>query len=192
MTEHGIFPSVMEASDDVPSSAFIHGDGDEMVEHGIFPSTTATYDDELSDICHHMESEREFTTSPIYDEMPQFPCEESHNPHHLSEMSDSTICEFECTYFEGVSEPPHRESEVVERACEAISISNNLTSTSIVSSPLVLGPIYDDALILDDFVPPMTHIGWAILSLLFPSSCLHDTYIGRRDDFGAWPYKTSS
>ena len=32
-------------SDDVPSSAFIHGDSDEMVEHGIFPSTTATYDD---------------------------------------------------------------------------------------------------------------------------------------------------
>ena len=36
-------------SDDVPSSAFIHGDDDEMVEHGIFPSTTATYDD-LSDL----------------------------------------------------------------------------------------------------------------------------------------------
>ena len=83
-------------SDDVPSSAFIHGDGDEMVEHGIFPSTTATYDD-LSDLCHHIESESDFTTSPIYDKLPQFPCEESHNPHHLSEMSDSTICDFECT-----------------------------------------------------------------------------------------------
>jgi hypothetical protein len=78
MTAHGIFPSVMEASDDVPSSAFIHGDGDEMVEHGIFPSTTATYDEELSDLSHHMENESVFTTSPIYDEMPQFPCEESH------------------------------------------------------------------------------------------------------------------
>ena len=55
-------------------------------------------------------------------------------------MSDSTICEFECTYLE---------------AYEAISISNNLTSTSIVSSPLVLGPIYDDAPIRDDFVLPM-------------------------------------
>ena len=66
-------------SDDVPSSAFIHGDDEEMVEHGIFPSTTATYDD-LSDLCHHIESESDFTTSPIYDELPQFPCEESHNP----------------------------------------------------------------------------------------------------------------
>ena len=55
----------------------------------------------------------------------------------------------ECTYIEGVSEPPpHRESE-------AISISNNLTSTSIVSSHLVLGPIYDDAPIRDDFVLPL-------------------------------------
>ena len=94
-------------SDHLPSSAFIHGDDDEMVEHGIFPSTTATYDD-LSDFCHHIESEREFTTSPIYDELLQFPCDESHNPHHLSEISDSTICDFECTYFEGVSEPPVR------------------------------------------------------------------------------------
>ena len=68
-------------SDDVPSSAFIHGDDDEMVEHGIFPSTTATYDD-LSDLCHHIESESDFTTSPI-DVLPQFPCEESHNPHTL-------------------------------------------------------------------------------------------------------------
>ena len=63
-------------------------------------------------------------------------------------MSDSTICDFECTYLEGVSEPPHRESE-------ATSISNDLTSTSIVSSHLVLGPIYDDAPILDDFVLPL-------------------------------------
>ena len=96
--------------------------------------------DDLSDLCHHIESESDFTTSPIY-VLPQFPCEESHNPHHLSEMSDSTICEFECTYFEGVSEPPHRESEIVDRSREAICISNNLTSTSIVSSDLVLGPI---------------------------------------------------
>ena len=62
----------------------------------------------------------------------------------------------ECTYIEGVSEPPpHRESEVVDRAWETISISNNLTSTSIVSSHLVLGPIYDDAPIHDDFVLPL-------------------------------------
>ena len=94
------------------------------------------------------------STSPIY-VLPQFPCEESHNPHHLSEMSDFTICEFECTYFEGVSEPPHRECVIVDRSCEAICIFNNLTSTSIVSSHLVLGPIYDDAPIRDDFVLPL-------------------------------------
>ena len=66
-------------SDDVPSSAFIHGEDDKMVEHGIFPLITATYDD-LSDLCHHIESESDFTTSPIYDELPQFPCEESTTP----------------------------------------------------------------------------------------------------------------
>ena len=88
--------------------------------------------------------------------LPQFPCEESHNPHHLSEMSDSTICDIACTYLEGVSEPPpHRESEEVDRACEATMISNDLTSTSIVSSPLVLGQIYDDAPIRDDYVLPL-------------------------------------
>src|SRR3989337_4560856 len=102
-----------------------------------------------------MESERKFTTSPIYDELPQCPCEESHNPHHLSEISDSTICEFECTYFEGVSEPSHRESVIVDRSCEATMVSNDLTSTSIVSSHLVLGPIYDDAPIRDDYILPL-------------------------------------
>ena len=54
----------------------------------------------------------------------------------------------------GVSEPQHLVSEVVDRTCKATMISNNLTSTPIVSSPLVLGPIYDDAPILDDFVLP--------------------------------------
>ena len=44
---------------------------------------------------------------------------------------------------------------IVDRACEAICISNNLTSTSIVSSHLMLGLIYDDAPIHDDFVLPM-------------------------------------
>ena len=85
-------------SDDVPSSAFIHDDDYETVEQGIFPSTTATCDD-LSDFSHHIESESDFTTSPIYDVFPLFRCEVSHNPHLLSEMSDSTICEFECIYF---------------------------------------------------------------------------------------------
>lgn len=74
----------------------------------------------------------------------------------MSDLSNSTICDIECTYLEGVSEPPpHRESKVVDRSCEATMISNDLTSPSIVSSPLVLGPIYDDAPILDDFIPPL-------------------------------------
>ncbi|KAE8769443.1 gag-pol polyprotein [Hordeum vulgare] len=34
MIEHGLFPWNMEASDDVPSPSFIHGDDSEMVEHG--------------------------------------------------------------------------------------------------------------------------------------------------------------
>ena len=54
-----------------------------------------------------------------------------------------------------MSEPPHRESEIVDRSCEAIFNTNDLTSTSIVSYHLVLGPIYDDAPILNDFVLPL-------------------------------------
>ncbi|KAE8801176.1 Tyrosyl-tRNA synthetase [Hordeum vulgare] len=77
--------------DDVPSSAFIHSDGDDMVEHEIFPSTTVVFGDDLKDFFHHIESESDFTTSPIYHEFPKFPCEERHNPHHLTEMIDSTI-----------------------------------------------------------------------------------------------------
>ena len=163
-----------------------------MVEHGIFPSTTAMYDD-LSDLCHHIESESDFTTSPIYDVFPQFPCEESHNPHHLSEMSDSTIYDIECISYErmsvtttspthesmphilceveshlsdstnhmsesileGVSEPQHLVSEVVDTACEATMISNDLTSTPSVFSSLVLGLLHDDMPILDESIPPM-------------------------------------
>ena len=49
----------------------------------------------------------------------------------------------------------HIEREIVDRSREDICISNNLTSTSIVSSHLVLGPIYDDAPILDDSVLPL-------------------------------------
>ncbi|KAE8817733.1 gag-pol polyprotein [Hordeum vulgare] len=56
MIKHGIFPSVREESDDVPSSAFIHDDGDDMVEHGSFPSTMTAFGDELKDFCHHIES----------------------------------------------------------------------------------------------------------------------------------------
>ena len=48
-----------------------------------------------------------------------------------------------------------REREIVDRACKATFNTNDLTSTSIVSSHLVLGPLYDDALLLDDFVLPL-------------------------------------
>ena len=54
-----------------------------------------------------------------------------------------------------MSEPPHGESEIVDRSCEATSNTNDLTSTSIVSSHLVLGPIDDDTPIHDDFVLPL-------------------------------------
>ncbi|KAE8806938.1 gag-pol polyprotein [Hordeum vulgare] len=65
MAEHGNFPSVMEESDDVPSSDFINDDGDKTVEHETFPSTTAAFGDELRDFFHHIES-----VSPIYNDVP--------------------------------------------------------------------------------------------------------------------------
>ena len=101
MIDHGILYLVMGASADVPSSTFIHGDSDETVEHEIFSLTTTAFGDDLSDMRTHIGSESEFTTSSIYDEPPQFPCEEIHNPHHLSEMSESAICDIGCTYLKG-------------------------------------------------------------------------------------------
>ena len=161
---------------------------DEEVEHGTIPSTKAAIGVEHGDVCTYI------SPTPTYDEMTQLPCEESH--HHMSEMSDSTICDIECISYErmrvtttsptheymphilceveshhhplsdstnhmsesilpGVSEPQHLVSEVVERACEATMISNNLTSTPIVSSSLVLGLLHDDTPTLDDSIPPM-------------------------------------
>ena len=108
---------------------------------------TTTYESE----CISIERMSVTTTSPIYDEIPQFPREERHHYH----SSDSTICEFEGIHLEGVSEPPHIMSEEVDWSCEATIFSNNLTSTSIVSSPLVLGLLYDDAPIFDEYPPHM-------------------------------------
>ena len=139
---------------------------------------------EHGDICTYI------SPTPIYHEMPQFPCEESH--HDMSDMSDSTICDIECISYErmsvtttspthesmrnilceveshlsdstnhtsesiqeGVSEPQHLVSEVVERACEATMISNDLTSTPSVFS-LVLGLLHDNMPILDESIPSM-------------------------------------
>ena len=67
------------------------------------------------------------TTSPTHESMPHILCEVERH------LSDSTILEIECTYFVGVSKPPHRESEIVNRSCKATFNTNNLTSTSIVS-----------------------------------------------------------
>ena len=46
-------------------------------------------------------------------------------------------------------------SEVVERACEASMISNDLNSTPSVFSSLVLSLLHDDMPILDEFIPIM-------------------------------------
>ena len=87
------------------------------------------------------------TTSPTYESMPHILCEvERHLSDSTNHMSESIQ--------EGVSEPQHLVSEVVETACEATMISNNLTSTPSVFS-LVLGFLHDDMPILDDSIPPM-------------------------------------
>ena len=46
-------------------------------------------------------------------------------------------------------------SEVVDTACEATMISNDLTSTPSVFSSLVLGLLHDDPPILDEPIHPM-------------------------------------
>ena len=46
-------------------------------------------------------------------------------------------------------------SEVVDTACEATMISNDLTSTPSVFSSLVQGLLHDDMPILDESIPPM-------------------------------------
>ena len=54
-----------------------------------------------------------------------------------------------------MSEPQYLESEVVDTACEATMISNDLTSTPSVFSSLVLGLLHDDMPTLDESIPPM-------------------------------------
>ena len=169
-TAHETLSLVLEESDDVPSSAFIHGYDHDMIEHG--------------DICTYI------SPTPTYVEMPHLSCEESHHP--MSDMSDSTIRDIECISYErmsvtttspthesmphilceverhlsdstnhmsdsileGVSEAQHLVSEVVDTACEATMISYDLTSTPSVLSSLVLGLLHDDTPILDESIPP--------------------------------------
>ena len=89
----------------------------------------------------------------------------------MSDMSDSTICDTESisyermsvtttsptheSIFEGVSEPQHLESEVVDTACESTMISINLTSTPSGFSSLVLGLLHEDMPIIDESIPPL-------------------------------------
>ena len=81
-------------------------------------------------------------------------------------MSDSTKCEIECFIHEGMSDTPSELREVVDRSSEAISIYNNLPSTSSVFSHDMLGymdhegiswstnPLYHDD---DDDASPWTY-----------------------------------
>ena len=86
------------------------------------------------------------TTSPTHESMPHILCEvERHLSGSTNHMSESIL--------EGVSEPQHLASEIVDTACEATLISNDLTSTPSVFSSLVLGLLHDDMPILDESIP---------------------------------------
>ena len=113
MVENGILPSTTEASmsnaitlvdalnEDGQTMACIFG-GDELekVEHGSFPSTLEACGDE----------ETEPTLMCLTEEIAPIPCENESHLAHLSasesELSASTICEFECFRFEGMSDTP--------------------------------------------------------------------------------------
>ena len=91
---HETFSLISEESDDLPHpTSFIFGGVmDEEVEHGTIPSTNVAIGVEHGDVCTYI------SPTPTYDEMPQFPYEESHPT--MSNMSDSTICEIECISYE--------------------------------------------------------------------------------------------
>jgi hypothetical protein len=84
LTKEAIYDSGRESSEDG--------------EHGIFPSPMEA----LESI--------EPTTIGLNDDMVTIPCENESHLVHLSEssseMSDSTICEIECFYFEDMSDTP--------------------------------------------------------------------------------------
>ena len=115
-------------------------DGDKVTngEHGIFPSPMEA----------HGVEETEPIPMCLSDDIVPIPCEHESHLAHLSEskseLSDSTICEFECFLLEGMSDTPSEMRVVVDRSCETISISNNLPSTSSVLSTCVLGSMDDE------------------------------------------------
>ena len=92
MAEHGKFPSVMETSYDVPHHMGLQQQYGDKIQHGTIPSTKAAIGVEHGDICTNI------SPTPTYEEMPQLPCEESHQP--MSEMSDSTIRDIESISYE--------------------------------------------------------------------------------------------
>ena len=68
-----------------------------------------------------------------------------------SELTDShLICEIECFHLEDMSDTPSELREVIDRSMEAISHSNNLTSTTSVLSHVV-GSMDDDAPVMENF-----------------------------------------
>jgi hypothetical protein len=67
----------------------------------------------------------------------------------ICEMSESTICESECFHFEGMSDTPSETRVVVDRSSEAISISDNIPSTSNVFSHVAIDYMDDEMLILE-------------------------------------------
>ena len=106
---------------DANLTAFIFGgDKVENGEHGIFPSPMEANGVEYTE------------HNPMCVDMVPILCELESHLAHLSEseskMSDSTICEIECSILEGMSDTPSELREVVDRSSEAISISNNLPS----------------------------------------------------------------
>jgi hypothetical protein len=67
----------------------------------------------------------------------------------ICEMSESTICESECFHFEAMSDTPSETRVVVDRSSEAISISNNLPSTSKVFSHVAIDSMDAETPILE-------------------------------------------
>nr|XP_051216091.1 uncharacterized protein LOC127333725 [Lolium perenne]XP_051216092.1 uncharacterized protein LOC127333725 [Lolium perenne]XP_051216093.1 uncharacterized protein LOC127333725 [Lolium perenne]XP_051216094.1 uncharacterized protein LOC127333725 [Lolium perenne]XP_051216095.1 uncharacterized protein LOC127333725 [Lolium perenne]XP_051216096.1 uncharacterized protein LOC127333725 [Lolium perenne]XP_051216097.1 uncharacterized protein LOC127333725 [Lolium perenne]XP_051216098.1 uncharacterized p len=67
----------------------------------------------------------------------------------IYEMSASTICEFECFHLEDMIDTPSELREVVDRSMEAISHSNNFTSTSSVFSHVAIGSTEDEFPIME-------------------------------------------
>jgi hypothetical protein len=96
----------------------------------------------------------------------------------IREMSESTICESECFHFESMNDTPSESRVVVDRSSEAISMSNNLPSTSSVSSHVSIGsmdekmPTLDKIYMvhtLDDNTPCLEddeHVGDAMIPLV--------------------------